>query len=259
MKPIQTNRTLKNHYQPARGNYFHLFPTPFFHGQINLNLKEVKEDMDRLIDKVRAREGDNELNNYTTYFDQEIREEAHNLSWYNSFVNQLKDTYIEFIRTQFENEVDNLTRHDIHFFSWLNRYDTEHSHAPHDHVNSLVSGTLYVDVNEDSTPIRFINPNHVAVFSHGTRNKEVPVEHTSQMVTQGSESGASQVEMAFFPHNGDFLLWPSYIMHYVPKTQLKDKPYTRYSISFNFNHKLDLGSYEYGDNMSYSFLREDSE
>lgn len=259
MRPIKTNQSLQNHYQPARGNMHYLFPTPFFHGQLNLNLNEVKADMDRLIDKVRANEGDNELNNYTTYFDQDIREEAHSLPWFNSFVNQLKDTYIEYVRTQFDNEISNLTRHDIHFFSWFNRYGTEHSHAVHDHVNSLVSGTLYVDVDEDSTPIRFINPNHNAVFSHGTMNKEVPVDGTNQMTTQGSVSGASQVEMAFFPENGDFLLWPSYILHYVPKTQLKDKSYTRYSISFNLNHKLDLGSYDDGDNMSYHFLGENDE
>lgn len=257
MRPIKTNQSLQNHYQPARGNMHYLFPTPFFHGQLNLNLNEVKADMDRLIDKVRANEGDNELNNYTTYFDQDIRTETEYLPWFNSFANQLKDTYIEFIRTQFENEVDNLSRHDIHFFAWLNRYDTEHAHAVHDHVNSLVSGTLYVDVDEDSSPIRFINPNHNAVFSHGTMNREIPI--SDQMVTQGAESGASQVEMAFFPHNGDFLLWPSYILHYVPRTQLKDKSYTRYSISFNLNHKLDLGSYEHGDNMSYNFLRENNE
>ena len=47
-------------------------------------------------------------------------------------------------------------------------------------------------------------PNHNAVFSHGTMNKEVCVD--DQMTTEGSNSGASQVEMAFFPHNGDFLL-----------------------------------------------------
>ena len=208
-----------------------------------------------LLEQYAAKEGDNELNNYTTYFDQDIRQEALGLPWFNSFVNQLKDTYIDFISHQFNNHVDGLSRHDIHFFSWFNRYGTEHSHAVHDHVNSLVSGTLYVDVDEDSTPIRFINPNHNAVFSHGTMSQEVCVD--DQMTTMGSTSGSSQCEMAFFPHNGDFLLWPSYILHYVPKTQLRDKPYTRYSISFNLNHKLDLGSYDDGDNMSYHFLREE--
>ena len=76
MKPIQTKQNYQNHYQPARGTTYHLFPTPFFHGQLNLNLNEVKADMDRLIDKVKAKEGDNELNNYTTYFDQDVRQEA---------------------------------------------------------------------------------------------------------------------------------------------------------------------------------------
>ena len=105
MKPIQTKQNYQNHYQPARGTTYHLFPTPFFHGQLNLNLNEVKADMDRLIDKVKAKEGDNELNNYTTYFDQDIRQETLGLPWFNSFVNQLKDTYIDFISHQFNNHV----------------------------------------------------------------------------------------------------------------------------------------------------------
>ena len=92
-------------------------------------------------------------------------------------------------------------------------------------------------------------------MQYSLMSQEVCVD--DQMTTMGSTSGSSQCEMAFFPHNGDFLLWPSYILHYVPKTQLKDKPYTRYSISFNLNHKLDLGSYDDGDNMSYHFLKEE--
>ena len=231
---------------------YHMFPTPFFHGKTNLNLQQVKSDMDRLIDVAKHKQGDDDLMNYTTYFDAELREETYNLPWYESFANQMKDTYIEFISSQYNLQVDHLNRHDIHLFTWLNRYDTEHSHAVHDHVNSKVSGTLYIDVDEDSTPIRYINPNHNSVFSHGTMNKEVSLDE--QIVTQGAESGASQVEMAFFPRNGDFMLWPSYVLHYVPKTQLKDKKYTRYSISFNLGHSERYNDTEHGKNMSYSFL-----
>ena len=42
MKPIQTqNKRTNKTYAPCRGNYHNMFPTTIFHGQVNLNHKEV--------------------------------------------------------------------------------------------------------------------------------------------------------------------------------------------------------------------------
>jgi hypothetical protein len=70
-------------------------------------------------------------------------------------------------------------------------------------------------------------------------------------------NNATESEVHFFPNNGQFLLWPSYLQHAVPVIA-HDVPedYKRISISFNLKHRLKLDSNETGDDMSYGFLNE---
>ncbi len=153
MKPIRTQT--KNLFAPCRGNYFSVFPTPMFHGTVDLNHDEVANHCRDIVSKIDKGHTETE---YTTYFDQDAREETHNQEWFKSFANQMKDSYIDFIKSQFNFETP-FSRHDIHLFAWVSVYNKPHSHEVHNHVKSRISGTYYPYANESSVPIKFFNPN----------------------------------------------------------------------------------------------------
>ena len=254
MKPIKIDTKPTNLYEPCRGEIYHVFPIPMFHGQLDLCTREIKRDIDVLIDECQRRYPDDPKRNYTTYFDHDLQEQTHQLPWFRSFSNQLKHSYIEYIDSQFECVVDNLTRHDIHLFSWLNRYDAMTTHTTHDHVNSLVSGTYYVDM-EGAQPIMFQGPAQTATFSHRSSNR--PIHISEQLVAQGAPGTHNEVH--FHGRNGDFLLWPSYLLHGVDRSYDVNDNYSRYGISFNLYHNLDLNYRDTGDQMSYAFKRRPDE
>lgn len=233
-------------FQPAQGEVFDIFPTPMFRGYLDINHEEVTNDVRRLVSQVKERNGDDTNSNYTTYFDNDIRVSMHQLSWYTTFANKLKDTYIQFVHSEFGRRVNHLSRKDIHLFTWMNRYEGEHSHDVHNHVNSTMSGTYYPLVNEQSVPIKFMNPNSLQAFSN-VESKE-PIDDENGMKIVGS------VDMHISPNLGEFLMWPSYMMHSVSKSGQPN--YERISISFNLSHNELLDDVEQGDQLSYGFMHE---
>jgi len=239
---------------PASGDYMMLFPTPFFNGVMPLNHAEVRRDMDMMIDRVYERYPDDRGKNYTTYFDHDLQLETHQFEWFNTFSNVLKDTYVKMNMDMFGVDLSDYARHDIHLFAWLNRYTDDHQHTTHDHVNSRISGTYYVGMGEEAAPIRFYNPASTAVFSHGTNNDHFPIDDSNKHFVAGAPG--THTEYHFKATDGDFLLWPSYVLHSVDRADKPDVRYNRYSISFNLYHNLKNLSYtDTGEDMSYSFLR----
>ena len=245
MKPIRTQT--KNLFAPCRGNYFSVFPTPMFHGTVDLNHDEVANHCRDIVSKIDKGHTETE---YTTYFDQDAREETHNQEWFNSFANQMKDSYIDFIKSQFNFETP-FSRHDIHLFAWVSVYNKPHSHEVHNHVKSRISGTYYPFADGSSMPIKFFNPNINAMFSHGASDSTMTVKDHEQIQYMGTKG--AQTDMSFTPETGDFILWPSYMLHCVPQSCL-DQEIERISISFNLQHAEDLGSYHHGDDFDYSIL-----
>lgn len=63
-----------------------------------------------------------------------------------------------------------------------------------------------------------------------------------------------QSDMMFYPTAGDFLLWPSYLMHAVPPSMESESKELRYSLSFNLKLREQFNSNTTGDNMSYRHL-----
>ena len=63
-------------------------------------------------------------------------------------------------------------------------------------------------------------------------------------------------DLEFRPQTGDFMLWPSYLLHTVPMGQSRDNlpTYERISISFNLQHAEDLGAYHHGTEFDYGVL-----
>tara|TARA_A100001011_G_scaffold23625_1_gene23574 strand:+ start:1744 stop:2538 length:795 start_codon:yes stop_codon:yes gene_type:complete len=263
MKPIKTNKPGPEYYRPAQGFYNHFFPTTIFNGRVNLNHEEVRQHIDHVTAKIPKTieniDGDHlhRGNDYTTYFFQELKDETHNQPWFTSFANQMKDSYVEYLRSQFHLDLTGLKRSDIHFFAWVNKYSTKHSHSVHDHVRSRLSGTYYLTC-ENAQPITFINPANVAVFNNDVLNNDHLAEEDSQFIINGA--GSSQMEVKFMPKEGDFLLWPSYLLHYVhPSDEYENDNYQRYSISFNLAHNMSLDNKEHGDELDYSFLMENND
>ena len=244
MKPATYKQSF---YQPAQHRILQLFPTPFLRGHIGFPPDQIIRDIDRLIDMVADKDNKDKLSNYTSYFDNDIREMTHKLSWFNDFANIMKDTYIEFIRTQFNTEVRHLSRKDIHLFAWINRYDAEHDHQVHNHVDSHISGTYYV--NNSDRPIKFWNPNMAAQYAHNGTEDMIKFDDLPNMGFTGCQG--FQSEMMFEPSAGDFLLWPSYLMHSVPPTGNSEQEELRYSVSFNLKHRQELNDNETGDALYY--------
>jgi len=249
MKPIKINNP-ENLFRPCKGDFAYFFPTAFFRGQVNLNHDQVRNDIDILVNSAAERSGDDREQNYTTYFDHELRHATHQLPWFSDFADQMKDTYVQYIREQFGEDTTGLKREDIHFFAWVNRYTADHQHSVHDHAGSLISGTYYLDSSPSAEPIHFINPNHTGVYAH---QSPLDLVHFDEEFT-GVGSGTSISEMMFKSQEGDFLLWPSYLLHYVPRAKTPEQDYMRYSISFNLSHNKPLQDTEHGSSLDYSFL-----
>ena len=224
-----------------------LFSTPFLRGQMPLNALTIMKDIDSLVDTVSLKENKDRLSDYTSYLDEDVRQQTHKLSWWSDFSNTMKDTYIEFIRTQFHKDLSHLSRHDIHLLAWVNRYCSDNMHDIHNHVDSYISGTYYV--NSSKRPIKFWNPNMAAQYAHNGNEDLLFQDDKPNMAFTGCTG--FQSDMHFEPTAGDFLMWPSYMMHSVPQADEKDDPETRYSISFNLKHNTPLNDTEHGDRFHY--------
>ncbi len=105
--------------------------------------------------------------------------------------------------------------------SWLNFTDKTQYHHKHSHHNSFVSGCLYINANRDSDSILFTKR------SSGENWQIQPKEYNA------FNSNEFNVPV----HTGDLVLFPSNLIHSVPKT---DHDYTRISLAFNsfFSGKL---------------------
>jgi len=244
MPYIQPN----SEFKPAEGSIFDVFPTPMFRGYMDLDHDKVSQDVRDMVSKVKERSGDDVLRNYTTYFDSDIRESMYQLDWYTTFANVLKDTYIQFVHGEYNRRVNHLTRKDIHLFTWVNRYEKEHAHDVHNHINTTMSGTYYPLVDEHTSPIKFYNPNSL----QGYATVDGSEEQESNGITR-----VGGIDFHLQPLLGEFLLWPSYMMHQVPQSGRDDgKNYERISISFNLSHNEPLQDTEQGDDLHYGFMHE---
>ena len=245
---VDSYREPHSDFKPAEGSIFDVFPTPMFRGYMDIDHDKVSKDVRDMVSKVKERNGDDVLRNYTTYFDTDIRESMYQLDWYTTFANVLKDTYIQFIHGEFNRRVNHLTRKDIHLFTWVNRYEGEHAHDVHNHINSTMSGTYYPLVNEHTSPIKFYNPN--TLQGYATTDGSEPQEMNGITRVGG-------IDFHLQPILGEFLLWPSYMMHQVPQSGRDDsKNYERISISFNLSHNEPLLDTEQGDDLEYGFIHD---
>ena len=241
-------------YQPAEAEVLQLFSIPFLRGQLNLDTDEIAQSCRDLLSEVEQGDVGQE---YTTYFNEDARIKMHDTEWFKDFSNKIKDSYITFIANMFQTPVAHLSRNDIHLFAWVNRYTGPHQHSSHNHVNSHISGTYYVKTEKSDQPIKFYSPNLMSNANHLAVDRGMQKEGFPNMVFEGVAGVDSSIQV--HPIDDEFLFWPSYILHSVEPTHSFIEDYERISISFNLKYRDRIDKNLTGNDMSYSFMEEDTE
>ena len=146
----------------------------------------------------------------------------------------IKDNYLlespEFtnLKVVIEKEVDYYFRSvlcvskGVNFYitnSWINRNDTGDHVEKHHHCNSIISGVLYLETNNDSGNITFVKDTHSNIL--------FPEALWPEMETYNLHNCT---EYSITPNNNDIVLFPSSLVHY-GSPNLSNKP--RYCLSFN--------------------------
>ena len=99
---------------------------------------------------------------------------------------------------------------------WINVLEPGGTHTGHIHTNSVLSGTLYVDVPEGASAIRFEDPRLAMMMAAPPRKARAEPHNRSFIYVQ--------------PSPGTVLLWESWLRHEVPVNMAREN---RVSISFN--------------------------
>lgn len=110
--------------------------------------------------------------------------------------------------------------------SWVVKHDKGCTAQLHRHDNSLLSGVLYIQTDEDSGEISFDLGTASAIFPSAVR-----LDYTELNLFNSPS-------WAHYPFDNDILIFPSHVLHKVGETK-SDK--TRYSLAFNVFVKGKLG------------------
>ncbi|MFM1814865.1 MAG: hypothetical protein RLZ98_1560 [Pseudomonadota bacterium] len=99
---------------------------------------------------------------------------------------------------------------------WINVLEEGGTHTGHIHPNSVISGTLYVDVPEGASAIRFEDPRLPMMMAAPPRKARAAAHNRNFVYVQ--------------PTAGTVLLWESWLRHEVPTNMAEGE---RISVSFN--------------------------
>ena len=128
---------------------------------------------------------------------------------------ELSKEYIEDLKFEF----------DDHYITgmWSNILKPGEFHSPHTHSNNLISGVFYLQTNDDSPAITFLDPR----------------PQSSVLQPQAKEHNIFNSTMFFYPAKVNrMILFPSWLEHYVPQNDTK---FSRVSIAFNVMLKGQVG------------------
>ena len=99
---------------------------------------------------------------------------------------------------------------------WINVLEQGGTHTGHIHTNSVISGTLYVDVPDGASAIRFEDPRLAMMMAAPPRKARAAAHNRHFVYVQ--------------PSPGTVLLWESWLRHEVPVNMASED---RISVSFN--------------------------
>jgi len=104
---------------------------------------------------------------------------------------------------------------------WYNINTSVNQNHPHTHPGSILSGIIYLRCPLNCSPIVFLNPNHLLISSY-----------INSLANFSSNSNLS-FDYAKFPSEGDLIIFPSWLEHYVPHGNYEGE---RISLSFNVSN-----------------------
>jgi len=100
---------------------------------------------------------------------------------------------------------------------WINILPEGGTHSSHIHPHSVISGTTYVAMPEDTSALKLEDPRLQMMMAAPTRQKTAPEELQPFIYVK--------------PQVGDVLLWESWLRHEVPMNMSEED---RISVSFNY-------------------------
>ena len=101
---------------------------------------------------------------------------------------------------------------------WYNINTSKDQNHPHTHPGSILSGIIYLNCPLNCSPVIFLNPNHLLISSY--------INSLSNL-SFNSYLGLHYIKQ---PNNGDLIIFPSWLEHYVPVGNYEGE---RISLSFN--------------------------
>jgi len=174
----------------------------------------LKQHVNKLIDKHRDTDIQSD-NGYSTQLTHMFQgEELLNTTELLDFKKFLSDSCFKYVDTVLGKLVDEMVVTEC----WLNICNKGGKQIPHSHMNSYVSGTYYVNVENTHQGLTFYNKQSRT--------------HNTPFLRMLDNNKSSDTEQFSVNHNleGTLLLWPSHIYHGYPENN-KDN---RISISMNF-------------------------
>ena len=177
------------------------FGTPFYKSEIELDKKVLNPAL-KQVKFTRVNTHDRDGSSSQTVLNEDFH--------------FLHDPILEHVHKFVHDELGMHKRHDIYInHSWVMKHGREDSSGMHWHPNSIVSGVLYLQCDEDSGQILF----------HREKNMFAN--------TLDFEFEPNMMNTQFFGHlpvDGDILIFPSTTYHSVDPSQSK---YPRFCLAFN--------------------------
>ena len=186
-----------------------LFPIPMLREKTDLDIPLIKEE----ILKHRLSKPDNK-EEYTSYYDSNLLP-IDSADVINNCIIDYASSFISSIFTENNLKVDKDTLN-----VWYNVYNEGIHHCWHDHGRALLSGTIFIEMNETSSPFKIKSPLHALIKSWSGNAEFV---------------GRFKQELSFEPEAGTIIMWPGWVEHNVPEQRKTNEP--RITISFNIDIK----------------------
>ncbi|MEC9281545.1 MAG: TIGR02466 family protein [Bdellovibrionota bacterium] len=197
-----------------------LFPTQIFHSSIQPSqdlVNSLLSDALKIaeIDEVGLEWSEERyFGGYTSYSSyNRLQEFSSSFAELESLIDVSVEKYVEALGYDIEEGTLKMSN------CWLNIMPTGTHHSGHIHPNSILSGTFYLQMPEDSPGIKFEDPRLIMQMNTPGKSEDLSEEMQSFVSIKASD--------------GDLVLFESYLRHEVPANQSEDD---RISISFNYEY-----------------------
>ncbi|NBX49448.1 hypothetical protein EBT25_05790 [bacterium] len=194
-------------------NYEPIFPLMTASVKLDLPIQDMAVDVLEL-----AKQEKNYSGGYTTYFNKQVVDMLRGVS-------DLKET-IYGVCAAFGRELKYELNYDRCAIElWASVIRKGGYHPPHNHARSMFSGTFYVNVDADMSPLVLMNPT-------------TPFRMHEGFVRDADKGPFTSDVLVLKPENNQMIIWPSWLNHYVPEMEV-DK--SRIAFSFNVDY-LPIGA-----------------